>query len=46
MTKQMVIEILDILKQGKEPYFSDEGWTEFYRLLMEIENERSVEQSA
>jgi hypothetical protein len=39
MTNQHIIELLEIMRNGNEPYFSDEGQLEFYRLLVEMEGQ-------
>lgn len=46
MTKAMIKELLEIQRRGIEPFFTAEGGVEYYRLLMELEDENEVEVSA
>lgn len=42
MTKSLVLELLDLQKKGIEPFFSDEGAEEFWRLVCEIEEDEEI----
>lgn len=44
MTKVAIQEVLKMMQNGKEPFMTEEGWTEFWRLV--LEDEQNVEQSA
>lgn len=37
MTQTLIREILEIMKSGKEPYLTDDGWVEFWRIALEEE---------
>lgn len=39
MMQKHIIELLELMRNGNEPYFSDEGQLEFYRLLVEMEEQ-------
>jgi hypothetical protein len=44
MNKKVIEELLEMQRRGIEPYFTDEGWAEFWRLV--VEDEENVEKSA
>lgn len=39
MTKQIIRDLLEMQMRGIEPYMTDEGWVEFWRLVQEEEEE-------
>lgn len=37
MTKTLIREILELQRKGIEPFMTNEGWVEFWRIAMEEE---------
>ncbi|WP_279628288.1 hypothetical protein [Paenibacillus ferrarius] len=37
MAQTLIREILEIMKNGREPYLTDDGWVEFWRIALEEE---------
>lgn len=37
MTQTIIRELIELQKRGIEPFMTDEGWTEFWRIVSEEE---------
>ncbi len=37
MTKTLIKEIIELQRKGIEPYLTDDGWLEFWRIALEEE---------
>lgn len=38
LKNKIVQELIELQKKGIEPFMTDEGWTEFWKILQEEEN--------